>query len=98
MSDRIEYRGFVITYDPPPITTRAYDWQWMSDDYDGAPDSTDDRAGRSASLAEAKADVDQWWDDYENGDSQLQFETEMGANDSFDDSQALASAGMIEEA
>lgn len=98
MSDRIEYRGFVITYDPPPIPVRDYDWQWMSDDYDGAPDSTDDRAGRSASLEAAKADIDAWHDDHENGDSQLQFETETGANDSYDDSQALASAGMIEEA
>ncbi len=95
MEQRIEYRGFVITYDPPPIPTRAYDWQWMSDDYDGAPDSQDTRAGRSASLEAAKADVDEWWDDYENGDEQLRFETET--RDSFDDSQALASAGIIEE-
>lgn len=76
MVDRIEYRGFVITYDPPPIPTRSYDWQWMSDDYDGAPDSTDTRAGRSASLDEAKADIDEWWADYENGDEQLRYETE----------------------
>jgi len=76
MTERIEYRGFVITFDPPPIPTRAYDWQWMSDDYDGAPDSTDTRAGRSASLEEAKADVDEWWNDYEGGDEQLRFETE----------------------
>ncbi len=95
MEQRIEYRGFVITYDPPPIPTRAYDWQWMSDDYDGAPDSTDTRAGRSASLEEAKADVDEWWNDYENGDEQLRFETETRG--SFDDSEALASAGMVEE-
>lgn len=76
MNDRIEYRGFIITYDPPPIPTRSYDWQWMSDDYDGAPDSTDTRAGRSASLDEARADIDEWWADYENGDEQLRFETE----------------------
>lgn len=74
MTDRIEYRGFVITYDPPPIPTRAYDWQWMSDDYDGAPDSTDDRAGRSASLEEAKADIDRWHDDYESGQEQFLIE------------------------
>jgi len=95
MIERIEYRGFVITFDPPPIPTRAYDWQWMSDDYDGAPDSTDTRAGRSASLEEAKADIDQWFEDYEGGDEQLRFETETRG--SFDDSQALASAGMVEE-
>ena len=98
-TERIEYRGFIITFDPPPIPTRAYDWRWMSDDYDGAPDSTDTRAGRSASLADAKADVNAWWDEYENGNSQLQFETEMATaqTDSYDDSQTLASAGMVEE-
>ena len=96
-TERIEYRGFIITFDPPPIPTRAYDWRWVAEDYDSAPDSPDDRAGASASLDAAKADVDAWWDDYEDGDEQLRFETETGANDSYDDSQALASAGMVEE-
>ncbi len=84
-TERIEYRGFVITYDPPPIPTRDYDWQWMSDDYDGAPDSTDDRAGRSASLDAAKADIDAWHEEYENGDSQLRFETELNRNLGFEE-------------
>lgn len=98
MEQRIEYRGFIITYDPPPIPTRAYDWQWMHDDYDGAPDSVDDRAGRSASLEAAKADVDEWWDERQSGDDQLRFETETGINDLSDDREALRSAGLEEEA
>lgn len=73
MAERIEYRGFVITYDPPSIPTRAYDWRWEAEDYYGAGD---DRIGCSASLYAAKADIDEWWADYENGDEQLRYETE----------------------
>ena len=65
MEQRIEYRGFVITYDPPPIPSRAYDWRWVAEDYDGAEDAYDTRIGAAASLEAAKAEVDEWIADYE---------------------------------
>lgn len=54
----IPYRGYWIECDPPPIPSRAHDWQWWHDDYDGAEDAHDRRHGASASLEEAKAEID----------------------------------------
>lgn len=34
-----------IYCDPPPIPSRAHDWTWYNDDYDGAPDAHDYRHG-----------------------------------------------------
>jgi len=52
------YRGYRITYDPPPIPTRDHDWHYCHDDYDGAPDSNDNRWGHACSLEEAKREID----------------------------------------
>ena len=92
------YRGFRITYWAPPIPVRDMDWHFEHDDFDGAPDAYDSRHGHGSSAADCARQIDEYYDDLEGNDDQLRFEMETGANDSFDDSQALASAGMIEEA
>ncbi len=50
------YRGFLIDYDPPPIPTRAHDWQWCHENYDGPGDN---RWGSAPSLEAAKAAIDE---------------------------------------
>lgn len=55
---RYDYRGFVISYDPPPIPIRTMDWHYTHENYDGAPDAYDDRHGHCASLEECKAEID----------------------------------------
>jgi len=52
------YRGWWISYDPPPIPVRTCDWHFWHDDFDGAPDANDSRCGHAASLEEAKAQID----------------------------------------
>lgn len=54
------YRNFRITYDPPPIPTRAFDWHATHDDYDGAPDGTDNRYFHGPTEDDVKAQVDDW--------------------------------------
>ena len=54
----VRYRNYIITYDPPPIPTRACDWQFAHQDFDGASDSGDNRAGSAASLDDAKDQID----------------------------------------
>lgn len=63
MTQQLTYRGYHIRFDPPPIPTRAFDWAWVHDDYDGAPDGNDTRCGASASLEQAKADIDEQIED-----------------------------------
>lgn len=41
---------WTIRFDPPPIPHRCFDWQYVHDDYDGAPDSRDNRHGECASF------------------------------------------------
>ena len=56
--------GIVTTYDPTPLTTRAYDWTATTADYDGASDSpTRHQIGYGASEAEAVADLQDLLDD-----------------------------------
>ena len=52
------YRGYVIEYDPPPIPVRLHDWTFAHEEFDGAPDSGDMRAGTAASLEDAKREID----------------------------------------
>lgn len=59
MGCKVWYRGYVIEHDPKPIPSRAHDWDWQHDDYDGAPDSRDRRCGSSSSLGEALRAVDE---------------------------------------
>jgi hypothetical protein len=51
-----KYRGFTIDYAPKPIPSRAADWDWSHEDYDGPPDR---RCGTARSVDEAKADIDE---------------------------------------
>lgn len=57
---KVAYRGCWIEYDPPPIPIRNFDWRWWHDNYDGLPDS---RHGNAASLAAAKAEINELLED-----------------------------------
>lgn len=57
------YRDFVITFYAPPIPIRKWDWHWQHKDFD----LDDNRCGHSASLEEAKADIDALYEDQEEG-------------------------------
>ena len=59
----MNYRGYAIQYDPPPIPSRACDWQYAADGYDGAPDGGDTRYGFASSLEDAKRQIDMLCDD-----------------------------------
>lgn len=49
---KTEYRfgRWMIFYDPPPIPCRNSDWHFYHDNYDGAPDANDMRAGHAESV------------------------------------------------
>jgi hypothetical protein len=53
--DVIRYRNYEIRYWMKPVPTRAWDWDWHHKDFD----LDDDRYGSSASLEDAKADIDE---------------------------------------
>ena len=61
----IRYRGYTISYDPPPIPMRSSDWAFVHDDYDGAPinsesdDGGDRRCGYGASVEDCKQQIDE---------------------------------------
>jgi hypothetical protein len=57
-SKRPHYKGFTISYDPPPIPIRSCDWQFSADGFDGAPDSGDKRCGSAGSIKEAMEQID----------------------------------------
>lgn len=59
-----KYRGYTISYDPPPIPDRRWDWQWSSENFDAEQESdgtwhSNGLCGQSASLEQAKADIDE---------------------------------------
>jgi hypothetical protein len=51
----VHYRGYGVTYDPPPIPDRSHDWRFEHEDID----LDDPRHGTAATLAEAKARIDE---------------------------------------
>lgn len=59
MTQQLTYRGYHIRYNPPPIPTREYDWQWAHQNFDGSWDANDFRCGASASLEAAKVAIDE---------------------------------------
>lgn len=65
----VRYRGYTISYNPKPIPTRAHDYDFVHDDYDGAPlehadgPPGDDRAGSAASVAACKREIDELEDE-----------------------------------
>jgi len=46
-------RDWVIQYDPKPIPDRRHDFSFHHVDFDGAPDSGDNRCGTASSAADA---------------------------------------------
>ena len=40
---------WTIYLDRTPLPLRQFDWAFVHDDYDGAPDGNDNRCGRAAS-------------------------------------------------
>jgi hypothetical protein len=54
----VQYRGYTIEFDPPPIPIRTCDYHYVHEDYDGAPDAIDNRAGSSGSMTEAMMEID----------------------------------------
>ena len=42
----------------PPVPTRAFDWEWVSEDYDGAIDAYDDRSGNTSTREKAIEEVE----------------------------------------
>ena len=41
----IRHGKWTIRHDPTPLPTRAFDWSYVHDDIDGAPDGNDTRCG-----------------------------------------------------
>jgi hypothetical protein len=56
VDQRITYRGYVITYDPPPIPDRRWDWQFQHEQFCG---DGDERNGQAASLTDAMYAIDE---------------------------------------
>ena len=63
MTQTINYRGYRIIFNPPPIPDRSHDWQWSHEEYDGAPDGNDIRIGSSPSLEQARTEIDEQIED-----------------------------------
>lgn len=59
---QIEYRGYTIRHNPPPIPTRKHDWEFVHVDYDGPEDS---RIGTASSVDAAKEEIDEQILDWE---------------------------------
>jgi excisionase family DNA binding protein len=56
----MNYRGYTITHNPPPIPMRNCDYQFAHNEYDGPEDR---RCGAAPSLDYAKAEIDEQIDD-----------------------------------
>lgn len=58
------YGKWTISYNPKPIPASCgVDWDYVHDNYDGAPDANDDRHGNCASAVDCLAEI-QGRDDY----------------------------------
>lgn len=56
----ISYKGWKVCYDPKPIPDRRHDWDFIHDDYDGAPDSGNRHlCGTAASFEDALRQIDE---------------------------------------
>lgn len=54
IADRF-YKGFVLSYNPKPIPTRAFDYDFVHEDYDGPGDN---RCGAAESPAGCRYEID----------------------------------------
>ncbi len=52
----VEYRGWQIQFDPPPIPIRSMDWHFVHLNYDGPEDS---RCGHAESFQACKDAIDE---------------------------------------
>ena len=62
MKGETKYRGFEIYSDPPPIPTRAHDWAFVHEDYDGPGDN---RHGTGRSVEDCHTQIDEMIEDEE---------------------------------
>lgn len=53
-----QYRSYTITYDPPPGPTDQV-YSFSHEDFDGAPDSSDNRCGRGSSIRDCEEQIDE---------------------------------------
>lgn len=53
----ISYKGYVISYNPPPIPVRDFDYVYCHTDYDGPGDP---RCGVTSSIEDAKREIDEF--------------------------------------
>jgi hypothetical protein len=76
------YRGFLISYDPPPIPDRDMDWHAVHRDFDGAPDAWhggyDPRRFDGPSAADCARQINEYYDELESADEELRYRTETG--------------------
>lgn len=56
-ADGTKYRGWIVEHNPPPVPTRAWDWQAHHEEYDGPGDN---RWAVGASRAEVVAQIDEY--------------------------------------
>lgn len=59
------YRGWLISFDCPPIPWREFDWSATHPDYDGAHDAHDYRVVRGRTRGDVIAAIDAWYDEQE---------------------------------
>lgn len=69
MNQPTHYRGFTITYDPPPIPIRSHDYQFCHDDYNGPEDG---RCGSAVSEKAAMIEIDEMLNDLQPKDTLMQ--------------------------
>jgi hypothetical protein len=60
MNTETRYRDFWIDYNPAPIPNGP-NYCYSHKDFDGAPDSGDQRYGWAHTLQEACDAIDEWW-------------------------------------
>lgn len=58
-----EYRGYYIFFEPVPVPSKKFDYQFVHKDFDGAPDSGDSRYGAAPSVQECIDKIDELEDE-----------------------------------
>lgn len=57
------HRGWVISFEYPPIPCRDFDWAATHPDYDGADDANDNRVVHGRTREAVIAEIDAWHED-----------------------------------
>lgn len=55
------HRGWLISFDYPPIPVRDFDWSATHPDYDGAEDANDGRVVHGRTRDAVIAEIDAWY-------------------------------------